>query len=57
MLELKLKLKPVLIIAAILIYQEAFYNGPWGKMNARDRGHLMNKYVLSKTLDTYLPKP
>ena len=25
--------------------QEAFYEGEWGKMSARDRGALMFKYV------------
>lgn len=27
----------------VVSLQEAFYNGPWGTMNARDRGHLMYK--------------
>ncbi|CAH3028244.1 unnamed protein product [Porites evermanni] len=28
---------------AVAAAKEAFYNGPWGTMNARDRGHLMYK--------------
>ena len=30
-------------VVFVVSLQEAFYNGPWGTMNARDRGHLMYK--------------
>lgn len=37
--------------AAVTAAKEAFYHGPWGTMNARDRGHLM--YKLAELMDEH----
>lgn len=34
---------------AVAAAKEAFENGEWGRMNARERGRLMYRYVFLKT--------